>query len=214
MRLPVFTYCLFATLPCLSQDIDTTVHKPVPPDSIRFIKVHFLYGSKPARGYKKTEAKWFGGIHGGHVSIEIDSQEIGFAPYADFHVFAHKKNITGKFVATPITEWLNDTSNSGHQYLTITIPVSDAQYDLLSSIHKQYVQQSPYDYAFIGMRCANATYDILSKGGFFPVYSRSKNIRKHFYPKPLRKKMVRWAKQHNYPMVFHQGSDRRKWEKD
>ena len=131
-----------------------------------------------------------------------------------FNVFAHKKNITGKFVATPITEWLNDTSNSGHQYLTITIPVSDAQYDLLSSIHKQYVQQSPYDYAFIGMRCANATYDILSKGGFFPVYSRSKNIRKHFYPKPLRKKMVRWAKQHNYPMVFLQGSDRRKWEKD
>ena len=34
------------------------------------IKIHFLYGSKPAKGYKDSESKAFVGIKGGHVNIE------------------------------------------------------------------------------------------------------------------------------------------------
>jgi hypothetical protein len=40
------------------------------------IKIHFLYGSKPAKEYKDVEQKWFGGMYGGHAGIEIDSNQI------------------------------------------------------------------------------------------------------------------------------------------
>ena len=63
-----------------------------------FIKVHFLYGSKPKKEYKKTESKWFGGIHGGHVEIEINDTVYGFGPYKKFHYIAHKKSDTAASV--------------------------------------------------------------------------------------------------------------------
>src|SRR5215470_20254218 len=57
------------------------------------LKVHFLYGSKPVKKYRETEPKWFGGILGGHVGIEGDSDEIvSFRPRGNFHLFAKKKN--------------------------------------------------------------------------------------------------------------------------
>jgi hypothetical protein len=36
-----------------------------------FVKVHFVYGSKPKSAFKKIEAKQFGGIHGGHVYLNL-----------------------------------------------------------------------------------------------------------------------------------------------
>jgi hypothetical protein len=35
------------------------------------VSLFFIYGSSPAKGFEKTERKWFGGIHGGHVAMEI-----------------------------------------------------------------------------------------------------------------------------------------------
>lgn len=61
------------------------------------VKVYFLYGSKPARDSRNTESKYFGGIHGGHVSIGIDSSVVGFGPYNGFHIFAHRKNLKAIF---------------------------------------------------------------------------------------------------------------------
>ena len=59
-------------------------------DSV-FIKVHFLYGSKPYARYKDTEPKWFGGMLGGHVGIETDSGRIlDFGPKGRFHWLAKK----------------------------------------------------------------------------------------------------------------------------
>jgi hypothetical protein len=43
--------------------------------------------------YKETEQKWFGGVLGGHVGIEGDSNRIvNFLPNGKFHWFAKKKN--------------------------------------------------------------------------------------------------------------------------
>lgn len=51
-----------------------------------YLKVHFLYGSKPLKKYKATEQKWFGGILGGHVGIEGDDDKIvNFLPKGKFH---------------------------------------------------------------------------------------------------------------------------------
>ncbi|WP_315824160.1 hypothetical protein [Paraflavitalea speifideaquila] len=58
-----------------------------------FLKVHFLYGSKPLKEYSATESKWFGGILGGHVGIEADSNQIlNFLPAGAFHVFKKQNN--------------------------------------------------------------------------------------------------------------------------
>ncbi|MDJ1468511.1 hypothetical protein QNI19_10730 [Cytophagaceae bacterium DM2B3-1] len=63
-------------------------------DTIKFIKVHFLYGSKPKKEFKFLEKKWFGGMHGGHVSIETDSVVTGFGPKGKFHVFGNRKKLS------------------------------------------------------------------------------------------------------------------------
>jgi len=57
------------------------------------LKVHFLYGSKPVKKYKATEPKWFGGMLGGHVGIERDSDRIlNFVPNGKFHWFSNPNN--------------------------------------------------------------------------------------------------------------------------
>ena len=42
------------------------------------IQLHFLYGSVPAKGYKESEKKLFGGIKGGHVNIEANGKVLDF----------------------------------------------------------------------------------------------------------------------------------------
>jgi len=74
--------CFFCSCCLLSYAQDTA-----------FIKVHFLYGSRPLKKYKHSEPKWFGGILGGHVGIEGDSGSIvNFLPKGKFHWFAKKNN--------------------------------------------------------------------------------------------------------------------------
>ncbi|WP_338814872.1 hypothetical protein V9L05_06675 [Bernardetia sp. Wsw4-3y2] len=67
---------LFCFTPFLSYSQDTT-----------FLKVHFLYGSKPLKSDKNTEQKWFGGILGGHVGIEVEEDKVlNFLPSREsFH---------------------------------------------------------------------------------------------------------------------------------
>lgn len=177
-----------------------------------FIKVHFLYGSKPKKKYKKTEKPWFGGIHGGHVSIEVDGFVVGFVPMKSLHVVTKNYNKHSVFVSEPLTRWASDTATL--KYTTITIPVSRAQLDSLHKIHKSYLQQTPYDYAFIGMRCAAATYDILGQIGIVEWVPNTKNTFKNFYPKLLRKKMLKLAAQRGYKVHRQQGRKTRKWERD
>jgi hypothetical protein len=180
--------------------------------STHFIKVHFLYGSKPARGYKNTEKKWFGGFHGGHVSIEVDNEVIGFVPRGELHIFAHRREKNSSFVSAELQGWVNDTA--GLKYTSVTIPVTADQYRDIKSIHAGYLQSPPYDYAFFGMRCAAATYDILGRLQLVERRSNSSNIFAHFYPKPLRKKMLRLSKERGYTITSQRGRTSRKWEKD
>ena len=179
-----------------------------------YIKVHFLYGSKPKKKYKKTEKSWFGGIHGGHVSIEAEGYVYGFLPYKSFHVIG--KQSAGKrhsrFSIESVKSWASDTATL--KYTTIIIPVSKQQLDSLHHIHQSYLQQPPYDYAFIGMRCAAATYDILGQIGIVDWVPNKKNTFKNFYPKLLRKKLVRLAEERGYKIHRQQGRKTRKWEGD
>ena len=49
-------------------------------DSTYTIKINFLYGSRPAKGYHQQELKRFGGIKGGHVNIEAGGRVLDFKP--------------------------------------------------------------------------------------------------------------------------------------
>ena len=59
-----------------------------------FLKVHFLYGSKPLKRDKNTEQKWFGGILGGHVGIEVKEDKVlNFLPSREFFYLLLKVKI-------------------------------------------------------------------------------------------------------------------------
>jgi hypothetical protein len=185
-------------------------------DSV-YIKVHFLYGSKPKKKYKDVEPKWFGGILGGHVGIETDSNTVlNFVPSGEFHVFAKNKERHSAFaVHTPKSFWqIFGSSTDSVKKTTIEIPITRLQKQKLDSVSKAYRSQTPYDYAFFGMRCGAAAYDILSKLGILKKYSYRKTYRKIFYPRKLRKRLIKKAKKNKWTIRMTEGTKKRKWEGD
>ncbi|MBC7950109.1 MAG: hypothetical protein H7Y42_19655 [Chitinophagaceae bacterium] len=174
------------------------------------IKLNFLYGSVPGKGYKKEEAKRFGGIKGGHVNIEANGRVLDFRPFGNCRVFPKNSKPNGGFELNKAVKW--DTASD--KFITILIPLTPLQMHLLDSLFDHYAKQAPYDYAVFGMRCAAASYDVLSEIGLFKELSNKENIVQHFYPKLLRKKMFKWARKNNYPILEHSGRNTRKWESD
>ena len=183
-------------------------------DTNRFIKIHFLYGSKPAKGFKKKELKFVGGLHGGHVSIETeDSVDIGFSPKGATHIFSHRRNKGGYF-DKKINKKGHPVYPLGYKLTTIIIPVTKEQLKKLNEIQNAYLAKPPYDYAFFGMRCASATQDILSQTGIVKHRRISKNVRTTFYPKKLRRRLIKLAEEKGYKIERQEGRITRKWEKD
>ena len=181
-------------------------------DSLKYIKVHFLYGSKPKKEFKEIESNWFGGIHGGHVEIEINDSVIGFVPQGSFHVFGNKTIHHSGFYKFSVKDWMRDKKKK--KLTSIIIPVTHEQYQKILATHEKYRNETPYDYAFFGYRCAAATYDILSQAGLSKSLNRDKNVTKFFYPKLLRTHLAKIAKEKNYVIVAKDGRKTRKWERD
>ena len=178
-----------------------------------FLKLHFVYGSKPKRAYKSTEKKIFGGIHGGHVYTEAGNEIFSFGlDNGQWHVIAKKKKIVGKYAIDKDLVWHGDTGKL--KITTIKIPITQEQLDKFKATQKIYLQKAPYDYAFIGMRCAAGAYDMLSKTGISKPLSRSRMVTKYFYPKRLRKRMLKRAEKENWQVIRQQGRTTRKWERD
>ena len=172
------------------------------------IRVLFVYGSKPK---VESENKWFGGIHGGHVSVEYKGAYISFLPDGSFHVVSKKKKHS-TFVLETEGAFVFDTTLS--RYLIITIPIDSIQQRSFDSIAAQRLDSVPYDYAFFGMRCASAAYEMLSSAGIFPKMGLKNMVKKYFYPKLLRKELLRKAKRNKWTIVYRPGRKTRKWEKD
>lgn len=173
------------------------------------IRLNFLYGSKPAKDHEQSESKVFGGLKGGHVNIEANGKVLDFMP-GNCPLFPKNKNPTGGFRINSNVYW--DTTED--KWTTILIPVTPAQMNRLDSLSSLYQRATPFDYAIFGMRCASASYYVLSEVGLFTKISNRKNVTIHFYPKLLRKRMIRWAAKNHYPVIKHEGKSSRKWEKD
>lgn len=179
--------------------------------------MHFLYGSKPLKAYKDSEPKWFGGVLGGHVGIEGDSNNIlNFLPSGEFHWFAKQDERNSRFAMhSPDNFYAMFGSDPDSVKKTIIyIPITAIQKQQFDSISVAYLNQTPYDYAFIGMRCGAATYDVLGQLGILTKYNQHKTYRKIFYPKKLRKPLLEKAEQNDWTIEKHAGSISRKWEKD
>jgi len=176
------------------------------------LKVFFRYGSIPETGYEYVEYEETGGLQGGHVSLGIDSLEIGFTNEKIIHIFPRKDNNHGVFY----WEYLKDFEDqvADKKYITFLIPISEEQYIHLKAILSSNIDESPYDYAFFGMRCASATYDVLSQIGIFQPQSRAKMIASNFYPRMFRRKMTELARKNGYTVVRVKGRKTRIWEND
>jgi len=185
-------------------------------DSI-FLKVHFLYGSKPQKAYKKTQSKWFGGKLGGHAGVELDSNQIlNFIPQGKFHLIAHKKNKHSTFATHDFEGFYSIMGGKAHDHkkLIIKILISQKQKEHFECIQKNYLAQTPYDYAFLGIRCGAATHDILGQLGILKHFSYRGTIFKIFYPKRVRKKLIRLAQKQGWQIQREEGTKGRKWERD
>jgi hypothetical protein len=202
-QLTTILFC-FISFICLSQD--TT-----------YLKVHFLYGSKPLKQYKDSEQKWFGGILGGHVGIEGDSNRIvNFLPSGEFHLYAKKENLHSTYAVHSVENFyaiLGGDPDSVKKAI-VYIPVTTQQKQKFDSLATAYLTQTPYDYALLGMRCAAAAYDILAQLDIMPGYSYTKTYKKIFYPEKLRKRLFRKASENGWRVIRQDGSGKRKWEKD
>ncbi len=181
------------------------------------IKVHFLYGSKPKQEFKNVEKPWFGGMLGGHVGIEYASGlVIDFVPSGRFHVISHRKHRHSRFNNRAVASFWTalGSSSMDAKKASFTIPITEAQKHTLDSIVHIYTQATPYDYAFIGMRCSAAAYDILSEIDVLKKCSRWNIVFKIFYPKRLRKRLFCLAKEKAWNVETQEGTNRRIWEED
>ncbi|MFZ1527665.1 MAG: hypothetical protein WAT19_02880 [Ferruginibacter sp.] len=174
------------------------------------IVVHFLYGSVPAKGYKETEPKMFGGKKGGHVSIQMGDSIIGFQPKGTCHIVPKSQNPNGYFRADKLADWQRDTAGAKH--VSILIPLTDAQYYQLKNKLDSQLQKTPYDYAVFGMRCAAATYDALEDIGIVKEKGKTAKWTNYFYPQLLRRKMLKLAVERNYTVLRQPGRKSRVWE--
>jgi hypothetical protein len=186
------------------------------------IRVLFIYGSYPANGYKKTERKWFGGIHGGHVALEIAPDSVLSFRSAKHpcHVFPQKRHNSIWEIKTVHGMWESfpphNYNESDLNRAVITIPVTAEQKRKIDSMAGVYLKKTPYDYAVAGMRCASASYDIMAKAGLFKEYGSS-TWWKIIMPRDLRTillKKARSADGKDWRVTLYTGSRRRVWETD
>ena len=181
-------------------------------DSV-FVKVHFVYGSKPKTAFKKVEKKQFGGIHGGHVYMEFNDKIISYGTNnGKWHIFPHKSRSAGKYRIDKDLKWHGDTG--ALKITTVIIPITKMQLDKFREAEQMYFSKTPYDYAFLGMRCAAGAYDFLSKAEVCKPKSRFVIISKNFYPKRLRVKLLKRAQKENWQVLRQEGRNTRKWERD
>lgn len=176
-----------------------------------FVTVHVIYGSKPI---SENEGKWFGGKLGGHVGLEImPGQVIHFNPGGAVKA-TRQHSDTGSYVQSSIENFYCTFGCELVKTMQVNIPVTLAERTLLDSISQQFVAHPPYPYAFFGMRCAAACYHLLSYTSIAPEFGDRKMVRRFFYPRKLRKYLIRRAKKTHWKITVSEGRESRKWDHD
>ncbi len=154
---------------------------------------------------------------GGHVGIQYnDTSYLSFFYEGRVHIFQRKNKPSGKYELQSKEDfnYIMDKNVDSVKSLVIKIPVHDTVRLKFEKICNDYICTSPYDYAFFGYRCGSSTYEILGQLGILKAYSQKKTWKKIFYPKILRRKLIRQAKKNNWVMIRKKGTHKRIWERD
>jgi hypothetical protein len=181
------------------------------------LQVRFLYGSKPKPEHVLHQKFWFGGVLGGHVGIQYnDTSYLSFFYEGRVHIFQHKHEKKGKFKLQSDQEFnhIMDKDVDSVKTLIIHIPIPHDKRIRFDSICARYIKHSPYDYAFFGYRCGSSTYEILAQLDLLRTRSFRGTWFNIFYPKILRRKLIRQAKEHNWKRIKIKGTRQRRWERD
>lgn len=178
-----------------------------------YLVIHFLHGYIRKRHCEDPKTT-VGGLLGGHIEWEIEDTVYGFQ-YADrkkIHFYSRKQPAAfgGLFTRKSKANWLKETKND--RITSIFIPLGEGQRVRLVDILEAYHRQAPYDYAFLGMRCASATFELMAEIGLLPKKSRRYYILHAFYPRQLRKRLVKWAKKNKFQVLKKEGIESRFWE--
>ena len=178
----------------------------------RVLTINYQFGSIPAKGYEKSEPKRAGGLLGGHITCTIGQSVYGFtdegANYT--HVFPNHNDPAGFWQKEDITVWGNKMFTE--QYMQFCIPVTESQLTMLQQILDGYAKKTPYDYAFFGMRCMSAMYDVLGDIAILPIVPNWYVWAKYFYPRKFRRDLTRMAYKNGWVLQFIKGRDTRQWE--
>ena len=207
MRL-IFILFLLLSSSSISQEIEPLTDT---------LSVRFLYGSKPKSEHKREQKRWFGGMLGGHVGIQYDqTRYLSFFFDGRVHVFQHKRRPNGKYELQTDSafNFIMDKDVDSVKTLIIYIPITNPQKEKFLSVCQAYIDKTPYDYAFFGVRCGSSTYDVLSQVGVVKKMGYFKMWSKIFYPRLLRYRLIYLAKKNNWKMVKKKGTHKRHWEND
>jgi hypothetical protein len=136
-------------------------------------------------------------------------------PKGKFH-FLPSKNKHSKYVYNSYADFYEILGGKleTNKSLIVHIPINTQQKLRFDSLVKAYTQNTPYDYAFMGFRCGSATYEGLALLDILPSLGAGTTKMRIFYPRLVRKKVIKLARKNNWKMVTQAGSVTRKWEKD
>ena len=173
-------------------------------DQIIIQITHGYFRKRKHKHVPKELGAWFGG----HVMIQIENHYFGFI-YQDIkkiHIFpARQKNST--YQKMSIKEWNEFATNK--KRTAITIPCSAEEKQILLDYYNKNLKSPSCDYSFFGERCASSCYHLLKKidkikGGHYFFNA--------FYPRQLRKKLIKEAQEKAYSISITPGPKDRIWE--
>lgn len=169
-------------------------------------------------------------LRGGHVGVEYEPDKIlsfqpvhytGIARAGHLIPSSREKNFNSCFKVYSERRMWNVLGNyydniDSLRRAVFVVPITAAQKHTLDSLAQTYTSTTPYDYAFLGMRCASATYDVLRIAGivtecrhniWYNVFT-TQDFRWLLYREYLRNKENGWR------LYTCKGSTSRKWDKD
>jgi hypothetical protein len=171
--------------------------------------IHFTHGSTSRENciYQK---KRLGGYLGGHIEIEVNNKVYGFLFDSLPISFISQTTFNSKFEFREKSDWLNYSQYD--KITSIVIPITMNQKTDLLNILNSYLKKEPYDYAFIGQRCASATAETLSDAKILNEFSNKEAIIAFFYPRTLRFTLLQFAKKNNLKIYSKPGINCHNWE--
>jgi hypothetical protein len=202
------------------------------------IRILCLYGSVPAKGFMGREPMAGPNsilnrtvrLRAGHVGVEYEPDKVlsfqpvhydGIGHAGHFFSSPHSKNFNSCFRIYSEHRMWNVLGNyynniDSLRRAVFVIPITAAQKHILDSLATAYTRSTPYDYAFLGMRCASSTYDVLRIAGI--VTECKHNIWYNvFTPQDFRWLLYReylHNKDKGWLLYTCKGSRSRKWDKD